>query len=79
MFTIKFYNDDNGYNVLSAPHYSVNTFHTDEGYVTEITMYKDMTTQNGVTYRVANELSVPHWKSAFVENSSGKTIDHIRY
>jgi hypothetical protein len=79
MFTIKLYYDIDSYNVICSPHYNIRTFNTDEGFVTEITVYKDMTTQDGTTYRVAKDISVPHWNYAYIENSSGKTIDHIKH
>lgn len=79
MFTIKLYYNSDNYNVLSAPHYNIATFSTEEGVVTEITIYKDMTTQDGITYRVAKDISVPHWNYAYIENSSGKTIEHIKH
>lgn len=79
MFTIKLYNSPESYNVMCCPNYAISRFHTDEGEVVEITLYKDHTTQNGTTYSIAKSLSIPHWEYAFIENSSGKTIDHIRF
>ena len=77
MFTIKLFYDNYSYNVLSAPHYNI--YRNTETGVTEITLYKDHTSHNGTTYRVSGKpLQVPHWDYAFIENSSGKTIDHIR-
>lgn len=77
MFTIKLFYDNYSYNVLSAPHYNI--YRNTETGVTEITLYKDHSSQNGTTYKVSGKpLQVPHWDYAFIENSSGKTIDHIR-
>lgn len=79
MFTIKFYNEPDEYNVVSAPHYDVRKVSSErDGDVFIISVYKDYTTLNGVEYRVALDLPVMHWKYCFIENSSGKTIDHIR-
>lgn len=77
MFTIKFFYDEDNYNVVSAPHYNV--FRNHKTGVVEVTIYKDFTTQSGITYRVSREdIDIPSWKYAFIENSSGKTIDHIK-
>lgn len=78
MFTLKLYTDPDNYHVLSSPHYNLRTYPTAEGKVTEITLYKGMTTQDGVVYRVAKDLPTPHWNYAYIENSCGKTIEHIR-
>lgn len=79
MFTIKIYSSEDNYEVLSALHYNISKFKTEEGPVTEITIYKNYSTTEGVSYKVSlNDLSVPHFKYAFIENSNGKTIDHIR-
>lgn len=79
MFTIKIYSSEDNYEVLEAPHYNISKFKTEEGLVTEITIYKNYLTTEGVSYRLsASDLSVPHFKYAFIENSNGKTIDHIR-
>lgn len=78
MFTIKLYNDENSYNVLCSPNYNIYRYSTDQGEIIEITLYKDYTTQNGVTYRIAKDLETPHWHYAFIENEKGKTIENIR-
>ena len=79
MFTIKIYSSEDNYEVLEAPHYNISKFKTEEGLVTEITIYKNYLTTEGVSYRLsASDLSVPHFKYAYIENSNGKTIDHIR-
>lgn len=90
MFTIKLFANEDQYNVLECPNYNISRFYVDvppenigdksdqKKEVVEITLYKDFTTQEGVTYRIADYLEIPHWKYAFIENSSGKTIDHIR-
>lgn len=79
MFTIKFYNSPDEYNVVSAPHYDVRKVGlAEENTVYVITVYKDFTTVNGTEYRVATDIPVEHYKYCFIENSSGKTIDHLR-
>lgn len=79
MFTIKIYSSENNYEVIEAPHYNVSKFNLKGGFVTEITIYKNYFTTEGVSYRVSSvDLEVPHFKYAFIENSNGKTIDHIR-
>ena len=79
MFTIKLYADEDSYEVLEAPHYHISRFKVDGALVVEITVYKSYLTTEGVTYMIAaTDLGVPHFKYAFVENSTGKTIDHIR-
>ncbi|QZI90061.1 hypothetical protein MYOV057v1_p0146 [Vibrio phage 184E37.1] len=50
----------------------------DGQHVIELTLYKDFTTQNGVTYRIANELPTPHWNYAYISNETGKTVDGLR-
>lgn len=78
MFTIKLYMDENSYDVLSVPHYNVYRSHQ----FIEITLYKDFTTSQGVTYRITkedyNSQGVPHYDYCFIENSSGKTIENLR-
>jgi len=77
MFTIKLYSSPDSYDVITTSHYNI--YFNDKSKVTELTVYKDFSTQYGVTYRICNrELEVPHRKYAFIENSSGKTIDHIK-
>ena len=79
MFTIKIYSSEDSYEVMEAPHYHISKFKTEQGFVTEITIYKNYFTTDGVSYRVSSaDLEVPHFKYAFIENSNGKTIDHIR-
>lgn len=79
MFTIKLYNSEDSYEVMEAPHYHISNLKTKEGLVTEITIYKNYFTTEGISYRVSSaDLEVPHFKYAFIENSNGKTIDHIR-
>lgn len=79
MFTIKFYNDDNYYNCVEVPNYNVSRFKAEEGcYVVEVTVYQDYTTQDGVSYLIADKVKIPHFKGAYVTNSKGKTVDHIR-
>ncbi|AGG58301.1 hypothetical protein VPDG_00140 [Vibrio phage henriette 12B8] len=75
MFTIKLYQDNNRYDVLYANHYMISKFLHDGNRVVEITLYKDFTTTNGVTYRVAKELPTPHFSYAYIENAAGKTIE----
>lgn len=76
MFTIKLYSDDKNYNVLEAIHYNIRKL-SDE--LTEITLYPKYTTTEGVVYRVSKDnINDLHWKYAYIENSSGKTIEHIR-
>lgn len=79
MFTVKIYASEDHYEVLETPHYNISKLKTEEGLVVEITIYKNYQTTEGVSYRVsAAGLSVPHFKYAFIENSVGKTIEHIR-
>lgn len=79
MFTVKIYQSDSHYEVIETPHYNISKLSTEEGLVTEITLYKTYQTTDGVSYRVSgSDLSVPHFKYAFIENSAGKTIEHIR-
>lgn len=79
MFTIKFYTDvENYYNCLEAPHYNVSRFKDGSNWVAEVTVYSDYLTSSGVSYRIADQMEVPHFKGAYVTNSKGKTIDHIR-
>lgn len=79
MFTIKIYKSPDNYEVLETPHYNISNFERPEGKVTEITIYNNYFTMEGVSYRIsASDLEVPHFKYAFIENSNGKTIDHIR-
>lgn len=78
MFTIRFYNDSNYYNVVESPHYNVSRYKSEDGWVVEVSVYNDFTTQDGVDYRIAEELPTPHFKGAYVMNSAGKTVDHIK-
>lgn len=79
MFTIKIYNDENSYEVIETPHYHISKYSADGFDVVEITAYKSYLTTDGVSYRLcSNDIGVPHFKYAYIENSSGKTIDHIR-
>lgn len=79
MFTIKIYSSEDNYDVIEAPHYNISKLNMPDGVVTEITIYKNYFTTEGVSYRVSSaDLEVPHFKYAFIENSNGKTIDHIR-
>ncbi|AUR93430.1 hypothetical protein NVP1187O_117 [Vibrio phage 1.187.O._10N.286.49.F1] len=78
MFTVKLYNDQDHYNTISCVHYNVSKFMADGQHVIELTLYKDFTTQNGVTYRIANELPTPHWNYAYISNETGKTVDGLR-
>lgn len=79
MFTIKLYAHEDSYEVLEAPHYHISRFAVDDALVVEITVYKSYLTTEGVVYRLsATDIGVPHFKYAFIENSTGKTIDHIR-
>lgn len=77
MFTLKFYRNEYDYDVIEASHYNIRKIQTvnDEW---EVTLYKDFTTQSGVVYRVADNLEVCHFKYAYIENSSGKTIEALR-
>lgn len=78
MFTIKLYQDDNCYDVLCATHYMVSKYLAEGKEVCEVTLYKDFTTMNGVTYRIAKKLPTPHYTYAYIENSQGKTIEHFK-
>ena len=78
MFTIKFYYNSSEYDVLCTTHYNVRELKTENGIEYEVTSYKDFTNQDGVIYRIGNSLPVPHYSYAFIENSQGKTIEHIK-
>lgn len=83
MFTLKFCSfcgEDNDYEksltVICCPHY--NTYHFKNR--VEVTVYKDFTSVEGVTYTLSEEdlLGKPYWQVCYVENVNGKTIDTIR-
>lgn len=60
---------------ISCQHYSAYNFKDR----VEVTVYKDYTSQDGVTYTVSplkNE-TVAHFQTCYVENINGKTIDRI--
>ena len=78
MFTLKFmssYNDEeHRTTAISCHHYSVYHFKNRA----EVTVYKDYTSQDGVTYTVSLcEPDMPHFQRCYVENMNGKTIDRI--
>lgn len=85
MFTLKFISRfDNNYsqNVICCAHYHVYSRFVPDGdvgyYTYEITIYKDMTTVDGVSYRVSEHpLEVPHHQVCYVENVHGKTIERF--
>ena len=79
MFTLKFCNyyetGDSSVATLCCQHYNVYQFKNR----VEITLYKDFTSENGVTYTIADEdIDKPRWQVCYVENINGKTIDKIR-
>lgn len=78
MLTLKFCNSyEDGTSsqaVMSCSHFNVYRF-SDR---VEITLYKDYTSVDGVTYTLSEkDIERPYWQCCFVENSSGKTIDRI--
>lgn len=76
MFTIKLYHDPDSYNVICTQHYNV---YKNAAGVTELAIYPTSLTNDGVTYRISKkDIEIPHWKYVFIENSSGKTIEHIK-
>ena len=82
MFTLKFcsfFNEgdscEKSLTVICCTHY--NTYHFKNR--VEVTLYKDFTSVDGVTYTLAEEdIGKPHWQVCYVENLNGKTIDTIR-
>ena len=79
MFTLKFCNYYDDYTrsetILCCPHYNVYRY---KGKI-EITLYKDYTSAEGVTYTLADkDIGIPYWEVCYVENVNGKTIEKIK-
>lgn len=80
MFTIKFVNfyedGSSSTTAISAPHYSAYTM---KNKTIEITIYKDFTSVDGVTYFLSNvDVGRPYFQSCYVENLQGKTIEAFK-
>lgn len=75
MFTVKLVQGDTTH-VLSCNHYAIYKNKT----FTELSLYKDFTTQNGVTYNISSEdIGIPTFEICYVENINGKTINVIEH
>jgi len=88
MFTVKFctYFDQDGFTStsISCPHYKI--YKRKNGSFA-VTTYKDMTDLDGVDRLVMNDKlakegrhpeGIAHFHACYVENSAGKTIEHIK-
>lgn len=79
MFTLKFYNKDDSFAVLSTPRYEVGYRHeSSENNVRVgaiITIYPSLVGSDGVDYQVG--IDGRGFSSMFIENDKGKTIDRI--
>ena len=78
MFTLKFCSSfedgTSSQTAICCSHYNVYRFDNR----VEITLYKDFTSTDGVTYTVCqSEIEKPHFKVCYIENINGKTIDKI--
>lgn len=77
MYNMKFISGDS-YVCIQCPHYHVSTLASG---IVEVTLFKDFTSQDGVTYRVGIDKSevsgIVHFNTCYVMNNQGKTIDRI--
>ncbi len=79
MYTVKLYQGENCYNVFETSHYNISKFKEEGQDVVEITLFQDFTTSKGTTYAVAENLQHrAHFTHVYIENSTGKTVEHYR-
>lgn len=78
MFTLKFYSKQGHSTALSAPCYDVYSSKQIGGKThTSIAVYPNFTKENGVVYSIVDDESPNYYQDVYIENSSGKTIDHF--
>ena len=80
MFTVKLVQGNRPNNtstqVFSCNHYSI----WEGPDWTEIILYKDYNTQDGVGYKItSNDIGVPHFDKCYIENINGKTINTVAH